>query len=154
MQAFRRCPVGGHLAVAKCLNLGLAGSPVILSSVWWGIHQTWCEVATTSISRNSHLFGNIFNTFIALKLTSRVSLWRYAWGNRHAYVSHMFCECISNWYEVYWISKWTKAQEQQNSHKQNSVAYPADCLPNCSPVYLSISWYILPSTRKYDHIPA
>lgn len=48
----------------------------------------------------------------------------------------MFCECISNWYEVYWILKWTKAQEQQNSHKQNNVTYPADCLPNCSPVYL------------------
>lgn len=48
----------------------------------------------------------------------------------------MFCECISNWYEVYWILNWNKAQEQQNSHKQNSVTYPADCLPNRSHVYL------------------
>ena len=58
------------------------------------------------------------------------------WGNRHTYVSYMFCKCISSWYEVYWILNWNKAQEQQNSHKQNSVTYPADCLPNRSPVYL------------------
>lgn len=152
MLAYRRCPLDGHLAVAKCLNWAWRVAS-ILSYIWWGIHQTWCEVATTSISRNSHLLAT-YSILLLPKVNLQSITLEVCWGNRHAYVSHMFCECISNWYEVYWISKWTKAQEQQNSHKQKSVAYPADCLPNCSPVYLSISWYILPSTRKYDHIPA
>ena len=78
----------------------------------------------------------IYSILLSLSVNLPEYLWRYAESNRHTYVSHMFCKCISNWYEVYWISKWTKAQEQQNSHKQSNVTYPADCLPNCSPVYL------------------
>lgn len=146
-------PSWWSLGCSQVPQLGLAGR----QSYWHLFDKAFIKPSAKSQRLLFHvivIYWQHIQYFIALKLTSRVSLWRYAWGNRHAYVSHMFCECISNWYEVYWISKWTKAQEQQNSHKQNSVAYPADCLPNCSPVYLSISctYYLVPGNMiTYQH---
>lgn len=146
-------PSWWSLGCSQVPQLGLAGR----QSYWHLLDKAFIKPSAKSQRLLFHvivIYWQHIQYFIALKLTSRVSLWRYAWGNRHAYVSHMFCECISNWYEVYWISKWIKAQEQQNSHKQNSVAYPADCLPNCSPVYLSISctYYLVPGNMiTYQH---